>query len=116
VSVAEAILEHLAAFNAHDTDRVLAGLAPDAVWITGRDVATGRAALAEVFDDWLWSLRPQLATVNLIADGDTAAAELREQLTVDGATREYAIAAFFNVRDGLITHAKIYREGNATLE
>ena len=115
MSAADAIVRHLAAFNAHDTDRLLAGLAPDAVWITGHDVATGRAALAEVFDDWLWSMRPRLEVVALVVDGDTVAAELRESLTVDGATREFAIAAFFRIENGLITRAKIYREGNATL-
>ncbi len=35
--VRAAVLEHLAAFNAHDTARVLAGFTPDAVWITGAD-------------------------------------------------------------------------------
>lgn len=113
---ADAIVRHVAAFNAHDTDRVLAGLAPDAVWITGHDVATGHGALAEVFDDWLWSMRPHLEIVTLVADGETVAAELRERLTVDRATREFAIAAFFRVHDGVIARATIYREGNATLD
>lgn len=113
---ADAVAEHLAAFNAHDTARVLAGLAPDAVWITGQDLDAGSVALADVFDDWLWAMRPRLDVVRVVADGDEVAAELRESLTVDGASREFAIAAFFTVRQGLITRAKIYREGTASLE
>lgn len=84
MSAADAVARHVAAFNAHDTDRVLAGLAPDAVWITGHDIATGHAALAEVFDAWLWSMRPRLEIVSVVAGGETVAAELRENLTVDG--------------------------------
>ncbi len=53
--------------------------------------------------------------MRLLAQGDEVAAELRERLTVDGERREYAIAAFFTVADGLITRAKIYREGNAEI-
>ena len=111
-----AIEEHLAAFNAHDTARLLAGFAPDAVWITGQDSATGTAELAELFDDWLWSLDPHLETIRSAVDGDTVAAELHERITVDGARREFSIAAFFTVTDGLITRAKIYREGNADID
>jgi uncharacterized protein (TIGR02246 family) len=107
--------EHLAAFNAHDTARLLAGFAPDAVWITGADTISGRAALAELFDDWLWSLRPVLRATSIVVDGDRAAAQLHESMTVDGEPREFAIAVFFEVRDGLITRGKAYREGSADL-
>jgi ketosteroid isomerase-like protein len=112
----EAIDGYLAAFNAHDSAGLLAGLAPDAVWITGQDSAVGRAALAELFDDWLWSLDPHLEATRLAVDGDTAAAELLESITVDGQRREYSIAAFFTVADGVITRAKIYREGTADID
>ena len=90
----DAVVEHVAAFNAHDSARVLAGLASDAIWITGKDTAVGRPALAELFDDWLWSLDPHLDLVRIIANGAEAATELRESITVDGAPREYSIAAF----------------------
>lgn len=116
MTAADAVAEHLAAFNAHDTARLLAGFAPDAVWITGQDTDVGHAALAGVFDDWLWSMRPRLELVRLVADDETVAAELREALTVDGTPHEYSIAAFFTVHNGLITRAKIYREGNADLD
>lgn len=111
----DAIVEHLAAFNAHDTDRLLAGFAQDAVWATGQDVVRGQAALAELFDPGLWELAPSLTTVTLIADERTVAAELYERITIDGAEREFSIAAFFRVADGLITTAKVYREGTADL-
>ena len=110
-----AIEEHVAAFNAHDTARLLAGLAADAVWITGTATATGRAALADLFDDWLWSMQPRLELRTLIVDGTRAAAQLHESLTVDGALREFEIAVFFEIEDGLISRAKVYREGSADL-
>jgi ketosteroid isomerase-like protein len=107
--------EHLAAFNAHDTSRLLAGFAPEAVWITGSDTVTGQAALAELFDDWLWSLRPALRAISIIVEGDRAAAQLHESMTVDGELREFNIAVFFELHDGLITRGKVYREGSADL-
>jgi ketosteroid isomerase-like protein len=113
--VRAAVLEHVAAFNAHDTARLLAGLAPDAVWITGQDTAIGRSALAELFDDWLWSLDPHLETIRLAVDGDTGAAELCESITLDGRRRQFSIAVFLTVTAGLITRAKVYREGSADL-
>lgn len=66
-SSADAVLEHVAAFNAHDRLRLLAGLAADATWLTGRDSFQGHAELAEMFDDWLWSLNPSLRVLRLVA-------------------------------------------------
>jgi ketosteroid isomerase-like protein len=108
-----AVLEHIGAFNAHSTQRLLAGLAPDAVWRTGSDVVRGLAALADLFDPWVWSLAPSLTVTNLVAEGTQVAAQLIEQLTVDGELRRMDIAAFFDVRDGKIVSAKVYREGSA---
>jgi ketosteroid isomerase-like protein len=113
VTADEAVAEHVAAFNAHDTERLLAGFAPDAVWITGADTVAGRAALADLFDDWLWSTAPQLTALSVVADGDRAAAQLREAMTLDGQRREFMIAVFFDLADGLIRRAKVYREGSA---
>lgn len=107
--------EHIAAFNAHDTQRLITGLAPDAVWITGSDTVTGRTALADLFDDWLWSMAPSLTALSIVVEGDRAAAQLREVLTDDGQRREFTIAVFFDVTDGLIARAKVYREGTADL-
>jgi uncharacterized protein len=109
------ILEHVAAFNAHDTARLLAGFTPGAIWITGTDRFAGTAELETVFDDWLWGLAPQLRVDALVADEDRGAAQLHETLTVDGDVREFDIAAFFEFDGGLISRAKIYREGSADL-
>jgi ketosteroid isomerase-like protein len=108
--------EHIAAFNAHDTARLLAGLTDDVVWATGQDVFRGRPALGELFDDGLWAMAPSLRTLRVIAEDDAAAAELHEQLTIDGMAREFTIAAFFSITDGLISRATIYREGSADIE
>jgi uncharacterized protein len=110
-----AVHEHIAAFNAHDTARLLAGFAPEAVWITGADRFTGHAQLADVFNPWLWSLAPQLSVLGLVIAGDEAAARLHESLTVEGERREFDIAVFFEFTDGLIRWAKVYREGSADL-
>jgi ketosteroid isomerase-like protein len=115
MSTRNAVEEHVAAFNAHDTRRLLAGLAPDAIWITGADKLVGRDALGELFDDWLWSTDPALSVISLVIEEDRAAAQLREEMTVEGKRREFLIAAFFEIADGLITRAKIYREGSADL-
>ncbi|HEY7007485.1 MAG TPA: nuclear transport factor 2 family protein [Jatrophihabitantaceae bacterium] len=115
-SARELIEEHIAAFNAHDTARLLARLAPDVVWATGRDVIRGRDELAEVFDDGLWQLRPSLVTRRLVASGNVVAVELSERLHVDGVARLFPIAAFFDVSGGVIRSARVYREGSADID
>jgi len=110
------VLEHVAAFNAHDTARLLAGLAPDARWATGQDVVVGAAALAELFDEGLWTMTPSLDLLSLVCEGPRAAAELRETLVVDGETRTFTVGAFFVVDEGgLITSGRVYREGSADI-
>ena len=110
------MLEHVEAFNQHDRDRLLAGLAPGTVWNTGRDTFVGHAELAGIFDDGLWLLDPALAVERLVCDGSAAAAQLTEELTVDGVRRSHPIAVFFTLRAGLIEHVKVYREGSADIE
>jgi hypothetical protein len=110
------VLEHLDAFNQHSSDRLLAGFSADAVWATGQDVFEGRAALAELFEPGLWAHDPSLTVLSLIANDAGAAAELREELTVDGERRSFNIAVIFEVDRGLIRKAKVYREGSADIE
>ena len=110
-----AVREHLAAFNAHDTARLLAGCAENIEWITGQDHIHGIDELAALFDDWLWGLDPSLTIRTLVCDEHRVAAELVEQLTVDGVLRSMPIAAFFTVTAGRITSATIYREGSADI-
>jgi hypothetical protein len=85
------------------------------VWITGQDTATGQAALGELFDDWLWSLEPHLELLAIVVEGNRVAAQLHESMTVDGERRDFDIAVFFDVTDGVIARAKVYREGSADL-
>jgi ketosteroid isomerase-like protein len=110
-----AVLEHIAAFNAHDTGRVLAGFTTDAVWITGADRFAGAAELADVFDAWLWTLNPQLNLLGLVVEDDQAAAQLHESLVIDGVRREFDIAVFFELHAGQIRLGKVYREGSSDL-
>jgi hypothetical protein len=115
-SAHQLIQEHVAAFNAHDSDRLLTTLAADVVWATGQDVCRGHDELAGMFDAGLWGLNPSLTTTRMLADATTVAAELIERITVNGEQREFHIAAFFTVEQGVIRNAKIYREGSADIE
>lgn len=115
MTVREAVLEHVAAFNAHDRERILAGLAADVTWSTGRDTRHGQAALTELFDDGLWELAPHLHVVRLLVEGDRAAAEIVETLTIDGAQHVFAIACFFDLQHAVIHRVTVFREGTADL-
>jgi ketosteroid isomerase-like protein len=110
------VLDHIEAFNRHDTPRLLAGLTDDVRWVTGEEALHGQRALAGLFTAELWALQPHLRVRSLLVDGTSAAAQLREELTVDGVRRTYEIAVFFRIRDGRIAAAKVYREGSAVIE
>ena len=112
-----AVLAHVDAVNAHDTDRLLAGLHPDVVWTTGTDVFRGVRQLGEeLFDEGLWALQPSLAVRTLLVEGTAAAARLHETLLVGGERREFDIAVFFSVQDALLRTVTVFREGSADLE
>ncbi|GAA2028594.1 hypothetical protein GCM10009839_29730 [Catenulispora yoronensis] len=113
---AAAVREHVRAFSEGDLRALMAGLAADAVWITGRTTVRGTAELEPFFAAAINDLKPRLAIENLVVDGPRAAAQVTETLVWDGAERSFAVAAFFVLRDGLIVAAKIYREGSAELE
>lgn len=110
------VTDHVEAFNAHDRQRLLAGLAPDVAWSTGTDTFRGTQALAEIFDDGLWAMQPSLTVVDLLVDEDRAAAQMVEVLTVEGRQRRFMIACFLEVRAGRIQRAKVYREGSADID
>lgn len=114
-SSAEAVLEHIAAFNAHDRVRLLAGLAADATWLTGRDSLHGHAALAEMFDDGLWALNPSLRVLRLVAEAQSVAVEMVETLTVDDEQQVCPIACFFDLQGATIRRVKVFREGSADI-
>jgi hypothetical protein len=109
------ILEHLEAFNQHDTRRLLAGLSSTVVWRTGSDRFEGHSQLGALFGDELWDLAPSLTLRSLLIDGKTAAAELREELTIDGVVQTFAIAVFFEIEAALVERATVYREGSADI-
>jgi len=112
--VRAAVEEHVAAFNAGDTSRILAGFASEAVWVTGQDRFVGHTALGDLFDDGLWRATPHLEVKSLLVDGQAAAIEVVESLVKDGETQVYAVAAFLEFDDaGLIRRGTVYREGNA---
>lgn len=115
LSPREVVDSHLAAFNAHDTEELLATFSPSAVWITGQDRFAGAHALRELFDAGLWELDPHLDVREILADGDQVAAQLVETITVNGTPTTFPIAVFFEVRDGKIARGKVYREGSADL-
>lgn len=106
---------HVDAFNSRDLGGLMAGFTDDAVWITGTTTVRGRAELAELFADAMAGLLPTLVIESLLADGDRVAGQLTETLTVDGDERTFSIAGFYQLRNGLIASAKIYREGSADI-
>ncbi|MGI8760454.1 MAG: nuclear transport factor 2 family protein [Jatrophihabitantaceae bacterium] len=107
------LAEHVAAFNAYDLPRLMAGFAADASWVTGRDALRGTGNLSELFDAAFAGLSPQLEIVSVLVNGDRVAAELLEHIELDGQPREFAIAGFYRIAAGRIVAAKIYREGSA---
>jgi ketosteroid isomerase-like protein len=109
------VREHVRAFSEGDLDGLLAGLADDAVWITGRTTVRGKAELEPFFRAAIDELNPRLAIENLVVQGSKAAAQMTETLVWDGAEQTFPIAAFFRLSDGQIAAAKIYREGTADL-
>jgi hypothetical protein len=112
-----AVLEHVDAFNAHDTTRLIAGLHRDVVWATGSDVFRGTPQLRDdVFDAGLWTMRPSLTIRTLLVDGRAAAAILQEVLVVDDERREFDIAVFFTVHEAAIRTVTVFREGSADIE
>ncbi|MDX3073779.1 nuclear transport factor 2 family protein [Streptomyces sp. NPDC088354] len=110
---AAAVREHLRAFNARDLEALLAGFTDDVVWITGGTTVRGRAALTGFFDEAMRGLLPTLELRDVIAEGARAACQMTETLTYGGEVRSYPIAAFYELRDGRIASAKVYREGSA---
>lgn len=80
---------------------LLRGLAADAVWRTGTDRFGGLAALEDLFEAWLCTLDPSLETYTSFADGNRVAAQMLEQLTIDGKVRQMNIAVFLKVKGSL---------------
>ncbi|AKU15968.1 nuclear transport factor 2 family protein [Luteipulveratus mongoliensis] len=110
-SSSSALQSHIAAFNARDIEALMAGFAPDATWVTGAD--TIRASeLREFFTNAFVHLTPRLDIVRIIDGGPVVVAQMRETWS-HGGTRSASIAGIYDIANGLITSAKIYREGSA---
>jgi hypothetical protein len=102
---------HIAAFNARDTEALVAGFAHDAVFTTGEHTVVGTVGLRVLFGDaFAAPLRATMEVRERVIQGDTVAAELVERLEFEGSVAEIALAAFYTVRDGLLTRVKVYRE------
>lgn len=115
VDAAAVVRRHVDAFNARDLDALMAGFTPDALWVTGTSVARGRGELTELFAGAMEGLLPTLTIRDLLAEGDRAACQMTETLTVAGEERTFSIAGFYQLNAGLIASAKIYREGSAEI-
>jgi uncharacterized protein len=112
---ASVVRRHVDAFNARDLDMLLGCFSEDAIWVTGADRFRGAAALRELFASAFEELAPRLYLKSLLAEGDLVACELREDYSAAGVERSDHIAGFYRVEAGLISAAKIYREGSADI-
>jgi hypothetical protein len=110
------VQRHIDAFNAQEIDALMACFSDDATWVTGTYRLEGAAALRELFVAAFAELRPQLQLLNLLAQGEHVACELRESYVAGGIDRTDHIAGFYRVARGLIAAAKIYREGSADVD
>ncbi|SED73143.1 nuclear transport factor 2 family protein [Ruania alba] len=113
MSATDLIHRHLAAFNAADADALMADFDSDATWVTG-DYEVPPGTLREFFATAMAGLTPHLQLRRIIDGGAVVAAELTETWTSSEQDKTAALIAVFDLDDqGLITRAKIYREGSA---
>lgn len=108
----ELVHRHVEAFNAHNADGILADFTPDATWATG-DYRVREGRLHEFFTTAMESVTPQLKIHRVIDGGDVVAAEMGEVWSYEGADKNAALVAVFDLVGGKISKAKIYREGSA---
>ena len=111
-SAEEIMAEHVAAFNAGDAERVLAGFTEDATWVTA-DYTVPAGEMRAFFEGAMRSLTPQLTVTRVIDGGNAVAAELTEKWTYGGTAKTAALVAVFDLSGERIHRAKIYREGSA---
>lgn len=109
------VAQHLAAFNARNLDGVLATFHDDAVFATGDHLIVGVRGLRALFADAFSELEASLELREALTEGDTVACEMVERVRAPtlGVEQEFAIAAFYTVREGRFTRVKVYREGVA---
>lgn len=107
------VRDHVQAFNAGDVDGLMAGFAEDAIFATGDHLVVGSRGIRAMFTEALAALAPSLDLRAAVVQGEVAACEFTEQLTVEGSAFEFALAAFYTVRRGEIVRVKVYREGSS---
>jgi hypothetical protein len=115
IDTAEAVRNHVQAFNRGDSDAVADGFTADALFTTGRDIVVrGRSELRQFFGDALDGHWLRLEITGLVVEGNRVAAQLREHILVRDTESVDHIAAFYVVDGGLLRSVKVYREGSAT--
>lgn len=108
-SAGQVVRAHLEAFSAGNLPAMLATMAPDAVFVTGRTVVAPRD-FEEFFGRAIREMRPSMKITNLIVDGRRVACQFIESVTLDGQRRDLDRAAFYTVDGDVITSAKVYDE------
>lgn len=106
------VKRHIAAFNAQDVNALLADFAPGAEWVTG-DYAVPPGELRAFFTRAMESITPKLTLIRTIADETTVAAEMSEEWTHNRVEKSASLITVFDLVDGKIARAKVYREGSA---
>lgn len=103
---------HVEAFNNHDVQALLEDFTPTATWVTG-DYSVPEGELSEFFAGAMDSITPHLTLHRVIDGGDTVAIEMTETWRHEHQDKNAALIAVFDLVDGKISKAKIYREGSA---
>ncbi|WP_163543190.1 nuclear transport factor 2 family protein [Occultella kanbiaonis] len=113
MSSAQALVRrHVDSFNAGDAETLLSDFTSDASWVTG-DYTVPGGELREFFRSAMASITPRLDLVRVVDGGSVVVAELTESWTHDGEAKRAALVAVFDLVEGRIARAKIYREGSA---
>lgn len=106
------VRRHIAAFNAHDAERLLADFHPGATWVTG-DYTVPSDELQEFFEGAMRAITPTLTLARVVDGEGVVVAEMTESWTHENESRSASLVAIFDLVDGRISRAKIYREGSA---
>ena len=112
-AVLDVVEAHLAAYNDRDVERLVEGFAEDAVFATSEHLVVGRRGVRGFFTDAFDGPgRGALELRRAVVQGDSAACELLQHLSLGDDTADLDIAAFYTVREGLLARVRVYRDGN----
>ncbi len=111
------IRRHVDAFNRRDVEALAADFRDDIIFTTGKDVVRGAAELRIFFGKALdGRVELQLEIRRVVIEGDVAACEMTETISVEDHTHQAPIAAFYTVRGNRLAELRVYREGSADLQ